>query len=157
MCTGLGLRSATARKGNAWAPSIWAVQVRRASPGRSVASGVDRRGRPVGVLFAGGPTFILSRTSNVVMASLYYILLLPTGAALCVLLCFGLSLSNTAKFWAHQKAFRQLMTGQAQVQSWSSLVDDSGADNGPLELSLSTGIKVVITPHIARSSGTWKP
>ena len=38
------------------------------------------------------------------------------------------------------------MTGQAQVQSWSSLVDDSGADNGPLELSLSTGIKVVITP-----------
>ena len=66
-------------------PQFGQQQVRRASlvgPWRLALTGAVGA---VGVLFAGGPYFYSLEDLNVVMASLYYILLLPTGAALCVL------------------------------------------------------------------------
>ena len=143
ICTGLGLRSAMAGKGNAWASSIWAVQVRRASlvgPWRLALTGAVGAGRHC---FRRWPLLLFSRGPQ--CGDGLVILYSPTahrGGTLSA--CFGLSLSNTAEVLG-AKSVRQL-TGRAQVRSWSGLVNDSGADNGPLELSLSTGIKVVITP-----------
>ncbi len=148
----LGFRSATATRGDLWAQSPWEIQIRRASlitPWRMALSACIAG---VGIFFAGGPYLFDYEGINVVMVGLYYILLMPTGVALCILVLVSAYRVGVPMFH-RQVLYRQLSKGHLEVRTWSVKEEEGNEATTSLELHLSSDTRVLIPSpfeHITR-------